>query len=344
MLKLRKVRDMTNDLLLQTTKLIPDLLLAGSSTKFDINRIREVTSLRVDVAKDLLHLCKEEFGKRYWKEKMRNCDDCTLSHMLSAHYEESKFDVFKNKVMDDIAPSCGMRVLNKYAFLANEELTEFIKNMKLKTEWLYLNADSFHVKCESCELQRQGLTKVLDEILPKVMNDRIDAFKEELMALKEKYSSKMSLKVENCAEKLCQDRYAIGGYELHDPPNVQCLNQFPYLSEVEGENYWEAKPQEIKELQRELKHYTEDEMVDVHAWWLSQAEALLKKAIDHLKKSLGEALCIYCSENIDWIAELNLQQFSLNEGRRLVLPDNDMSVITDLLKRKVIDIYIIIFV
>ena len=342
-LKLRKVRDMASGLFLQTVNLIPGLLLEGSDTKFDISRFRKATSLRVDVAEDLLHLCKKEFGIKHWKEDMRNCDDCTLSDMLTDRYKESKFDVFKDKIMDDIAPSCGMRVLSKYASLANEELTEFVNNMKLKTEWIYLNADSFHVKCESCELQRQGLTKVLDEILPKVLNDRIDAFKEELVALKEEYSREMSLKVEDCAKTLCKDREAIRGYELLNPPDVQCLKQFPYLSEVEGENYWEAKPQEIKELQRELKRYTEDKMVDVHAWWLSQAESLLEKAIEILKKSLGEALCNYCSENIDWIAELNLQKFSLNLGRRLVLPDNDMSVITDVLeKRKVIDINIFV--
>ena len=334
-LTLRQIRELHAEQFLQSAKLIPGIVSEANGIEvINEERVSQDTCLKVVDIRRLLEIFKSEFGRKHWRRNVKDMGDEDLCDILLDQYQSSKFDTFKWKVMDDIAPSCGRRVLHKHIKIALQEITEIVQSMTLKMDWFFLSKNSFQMQQNSCLLDLRDLRQGLDSVLPAVFSDHVKAFKFELLELQKTYTSRMVTKFDLSTKRLYENRRAIGGFALNSPPERVQLEKCPYLSSVKDEFYWEVKESEFKQLQRSLKEYLEKELAGTHESWTLEAKSLLEKSVFKLKANLFEALKGLTSESLAWMNGPDAKELSLKHIQYLDLPYNDMTNIAELKKKR----------
>ena len=326
---LQKNIDLNVEEVLKEVRLLPDVVSRGPNGQDVLDKEKfqgKILCLSKEDMNSLLNIFKAEFGRSHWKNDVKMLDKVVLQQLLSEQYDKSKFNAFTSKVINELASSCGRKVLSGCVMKAQEVVSGLIMSMTSKIEMLYLSCNTENEKRICCERELLGLENALEKTVSEVLEQHLECFKSMLIHLNTEYKERMVTKINDCRDKLIENRQAITGFTLEVPPDQNMLDKRPYLKSVEGRNYWEVpKSEDVRELEKGLRNFTERALAKSNRKWLSDARKLLTNSVAELKDKFIEALSPSTNENTLWIADVTAKEVTLNQLPPLDLPDTDMS-------------------
>ena len=289
---------------------LPDI--ASTANSVEISEEKDSHDLSIfDSASlsGLLEILKADYGRKSWKCHVRNVDGNKIKKMLSCYFQDSEFDTFTQKVMTELTPFCGQKILAYYLSQVRGVLQCVIKVIQSKIEYLFDSCTCIDEKVLSNEHAIQGLTTAINRTIPHSLQNDVPHLRIQLLTLKNSLMYDMLAKTRHCSEELKNGLAVIKNYYLHRPPEEERdkLQNISLLCTIRSEFYWEVSESNVWEFKRVLHSFMENSLSNLYKIWLTEVKSLLHKSFVEFKSRLVQTLERLTAVPASWISAIDNQ-------------------------------------
>jgi len=299
----------------KTLKMLPDLVNESGQL------VAEFKSPVDDAStKALLAFVMETEGATKWRKRAPRLSDEDIEESLEDLYQGSRFDAFNNKLMKELAPVSGMKVLETELMLVESNVKDINNNIDMHVNMMLADTSAYAIKKESVERQLQALKKTLENDIPLIC----DKFETQMKTQLGEELRRIEVDVtKHVKEQMIEISKPGSGfqYKLNEPPNDEKMKVAPHLKNVQGKRYWEVPITEQHEFQRDLSKILHEKVETDLDGLVVSFETKQKKLRDDfmceiIKTVSTEIESAELSVETDHVQRLKMERFKL--------PDEDL--------------------
>lgn len=309
---------------MKTVKKLPDLVNDHGAMKDD------TSDVPIDREKLLMLLAflKQANGDQKWKRAIKKLDEDELDEDLHNLYLKSRFDAFQHKLMKELAPIAGQKVLVDQISHVQCHFRDLIASMDRYCDLALASDDEFKFREQRITMLLRSLREALINDMPKILSKHQQLIADRLAVQQRKLKGVMIQKVNQVMSDI--ENRGLQGFTLCRPPTAEEKAKHEHLASVGDEKYWET-PENLKSnLQTALRDRVQGILSDELEEFVKQSENEFDLVKVELRDALAAAMTsnMFSTEALNGLTSVDTADFVLQRVD-LKLPDEDYESTTD---------------
>jgi len=292
---------------------------------------------------DLIFLMQHRYGTD-WPERLQSKlegedSDYNLEQFdidLKSTAKLSKFEPFRDKLMKELAPRAGQKVLTDQIGVVLRSLQRIFVEMDRWVNLTLLGDDAFRLQQTKLEGLLNNLTEAADTEIPQVRDAHLAEVDEKMDTACRELTFELQKKVDKQMADICAQ--GIEGFQLSDPPSEYDIKNNKYLEQVRGKQYWECTERQSFQLQMRLRDKMGEATGEPLEMWVTSltrdlggsSSALVEALKAAMRKSAATATGI---DDVSSLMDIDPDEIKL-PSKILRLPDEQMGRTNDVLEKR----------